>query len=460
MATPAVGLEGRNWPTLQIELESSGELDRNTAAVAAKLGVSLTAKSAKENETFRHYYPAEILALRMLEIGHIGYMCHLVAEPERCLYESIKARDPVLVKYYVERRAPISIRIWKEMMKWGSRSVYTYILKHSPVDYLTECEGMVSDTEFAEHLIETYQLSSRVQYLNWLLRLIGGAFSIAQIEAMELPMIQRKECLKGMHPTTMREAMERWKILLDPYLAGLSGDPKTYYQFLPTELWTVTMISVEPEKVPISDGIFYATETKNGMEVKMPLQRGINPAVDARRALYNDNALRVFTGICDRIQQVPKEAAGMIASYAQHFPHHEDNRETGFHPVSWYRQTIENGRRHELKSPRDRRDPDSGGYNYDYARNIVFSTALKESCIEALQELHRDGPIEYRELLFRARTGQIADWCFQLMVKDRVTVTLMGIDLDTHDPYYPEVVAVHRKWYPNAPYLPAVSEKR
>lgn len=337
---------------------------------------------------------------------------------------------------------------------WGSRSIYEYILRHSPVDYITDCDGITPDLEFVDHLIELYQLSSRVQQLNWLLRLAGGALTLDQIDSLQLPPIQRKECLKGMAPDLMRTAMERWKIPLDPYLAGLTGDPKNYYQFLATELWHVPMISVEPEKVDVTEGIFYRTEMVRGKPVRMPIQKGSDPKVEERRRLYDGNSVKVLIGLCDRLQQVPKEAAGMIASQAQHFPHHTDP-EPGFRPISWYRSTIEQGKQNEQKSPRYRKPDD---FNYDFAREVVFSTALKESCIEALQELHRDGPVDYAQILARARTSQIVEWCFGLITAEGRPITLIGIELDVHDPYYSEVVAAHRKWYPGAPYLPPVGK--
>lgn len=436
------------WRDAQVALEQSGQSDSRASELATAFGLDLRPKGKQESADFPYLYPSEVLNLRLIGAGIIGYGGHLVADISLCLLLAMKERDKELTVYYIQRRAAITVEIWQTALLWGSCTIYDYLLQYGDADYLTRCNRICADTVFVDHLIERYQRCSMLPYLHWLLRLIGGHLTIEQIDSLELPRVQLTHCLKGMEAPLMKAASEHWGIRLTPYLAGMTDDPKIYWQHVPTELWTKRLEVIDPEKIEVTDTIFFHRDEQG---LILPIPARMSSQIDELRRLYTETAIQVFAGICDRKQQSPLEVRGLVVANMEHFPRPQVIGNASWRPISWYRDVIYQGRQNSASG----RILTGESFDLDYAREITLASALQEPKFEFLLELERDGPVNYAKIIAKARIPIIAEWGFRRMTEQKISIEnyVNGIDLGRTDSYYNDLARVHYQWYPSAPYL-------
>ena len=242
--TTCVKISTSEWKKIQIDLDTNPDLIDD---VYKKL--QLAPKVEKDLTS------VEALTLYMINNGIIGYLGHLVAPPERCLELAFINKDKDLVLYYLLRRAPINKTIWQQSLLWGSWYVHNLLLTYSSIDYTTNCNNIINNLNFLNQLVDRYQIGRNLIQLNWILRLIGARLNLDDIDKLDLPDIQLRQCLKGMltfDPVNslqhrlgvdkVKDALARWKLKIDPYLAGMTNDSAMYNQFLDDELKQLEMV--------------------------------------------------------------------------------------------------------------------------------------------------------------------------------------------------------------------------
>lgn len=447
---------GCSWKELQLRLEGNDNPDALALTIGQQLNIDTTPVGDE-----KYLLPTELLTLRLLQQGLVGYLGHLVAPADQCLELAFKQRDKELVLYYLWRRAPISARIWQLSLAWGSWSVHALLLCYSSIDFTTCCRDICSNIDFLERLIDRYQIGRNLTQLNWLLRLIGSRLSLDDIDKLELPKVQLRECLKGMAtaglPGTleqtlqldkMQAALDRWKLPLTPYLAGLTGRLGLYQAWLPEALRNL-------ETQPLLEGPAPATGKAPTMTVNgQVLQGNIVPvkpqivvvrrqATTTATAELTDHAIQVLAGMAEVTKRVPKAFAAKVEAHMDHFSMPSGTTRQGHHTICWYRQVAEQGQLTEAEAARAKVEYLGRHGNFE----LRLNAALAEANLELLVLLESEQQLDYSYLLSKANSPLIAEWIFSRIRELNLNPgqVYKGLDLDQTDPYYNPTVVVYQK---------------